>query len=58
MAPKVDQDVAVMRDQIQRDEERRDGGMDDVGIEEEDGEGEGEGEGVDEEDSQGHKVAG
>lgn len=24
MAPKVDQDVAVMRDEIQRDEDRRD----------------------------------
>jgi len=25
VAPKVDQDVAVMRDEIQRDEDRRDG---------------------------------
>jgi hypothetical protein len=27
VAPKVDQDVAVMRDEIQRDEDRRDGVM-------------------------------
>lgn len=57
VAPKVDQDVAVMRDQIQRDEDRRDSGIEDAerdGIEEEDG----DGVEVDEEDSQGHKVAG
>jgi hypothetical protein len=48
VAPKVDQDVAVMRDEIQRDEDRRDGitmgrdeDRDDI---DEEGDGEGEGE--------------
>jgi len=46
VAPKVDQDVAVMRDEIQRDEDRRDGVIigrdedrDDI---EEEGDGEGD----------------
>ena len=54
VAPKVDQDVAVMRDEIQRDEERREDGMQD-NVEEEEGEA---GEAEEQEDSQGHKVAG
>lgn len=62
VAPKVDQDVASMRDQIERDEENRDKGMvedDHDNAEEEEGEGEGEGAEVEEqEDSLGHKVAG
>lgn len=64
VAPKVDQDVASMRDQIERDEENRDKGMvedDRDNVEEDEGEGEGEGEGAEveeHEDSLGHKVAG
>lgn len=62
MAPKVDQDVASMRDQIERDEENRDKGIvedDRDNVEEDEGEGEGEGAEVEEhEDSLGHKVAG
>ncbi|KAF7978477.1 hypothetical protein HWV62_45607 [Athelia sp. TMB] len=54
VAPKVDQDVAVMRDEIQRDEERREDGMQD-NVEEEEGDA---GDAEEQEDSQGHKVAG
>jgi len=62
VASKVDQDGATMRDQIERDEENREGGMveeDRDHADEEEGEVEGEGNEVEEhEDSQGHKVAG
>jgi len=52
VAPKVDQDVAVMRDEIQRDEDRRDGitvEREDEREEREDNEEEGDGEGDDNE---------
>jgi hypothetical protein len=47
VAPKVDQDVAVMRDEMERDEDRRDGvtiGRDEDhdDMEEEEGDGEGD----------------
>ena len=63
MAPKVDQDVAVMRDEIQRDEDRRDSGVtmerEDEREEREDIEEEGDGEGDDNEGALAHqKVAG
>lgn len=58
MAPKVDQDVAVMRDEIQRDEDRRDIVME-AGDERDDIEEEGDGEGDDSEVAlAGQKVAG
>ncbi|KZP33589.1 adenine nucleotide alpha hydrolases-like protein [Athelia psychrophila] len=56
VAPKVDQDVATMRDQIERDEQNREGGMvedDRDHVDEEEGN-----EAEEQEDSQGHKVAG
>ncbi|KII90944.1 hypothetical protein PLICRDRAFT_39525 [Plicaturopsis crispa FD-325 SS-3] len=64
VAPRVDEDVAVMRDQIQRDDDRRDGGMDEADArrveEERDGEADEEGdEGEPEvEEKFGQKVAG
>lgn len=56
VAPKVDQDVATMRDQIERDEQNREGGMvedDRDHVDDEEGN-----EAEEQEDSQGHKVAG
>jgi hypothetical protein len=60
VAPKVDQDVRVMRDEMQRDDDRRDGGPsqgedDERGIEEE---GDGDDDGEEDEGTSGVKVAG
>lgn len=56
----MDQDVKVMRDEIQRDDDRRDGGSG-RGVMEEDGDGDEDGEGDEgegDESPEGRKVAG
>lgn len=66
VAPKVDEDVKVMRDEIQRDDNRRDGGpgsRDRRGMDAVEGDGDGDGDdGEDDEDegddTPGVKVAG